>query len=60
VGKCTTAVRPDHDAADVALDQRGQRSDRAQVVPALAEVGAVDPAAVDEQRLVAVVERRSQ
>jgi hypothetical protein len=56
------AVRPDHDAADVPRDDRSQRPDRVQVaVGGVGEVdarAAVDPAAVDEQRLVAVIERR--
>jgi hypothetical protein len=54
------AIRPDHDAADVALDHRGPRSDRVQVVAGVGEEGAVaavDPAAADEQRPRAVIDR---
>jgi hypothetical protein len=54
------AVLLDHDAADEALDDRSQRPDRVQVLAGVGEVGAVaavDPAAIDEQRLVAVAQR---
>ena len=54
------AVRLDHDAADVAVDDRGQRPDRVHVLAVAGEVGAlaaVEPTAVDEQRLVAIVQR---
>jgi hypothetical protein len=54
------AVRPDHDAPDAAGGQRGERAERVHVLPGVGEVGTVatvDPAAVDEQRLVAIVER---
>jgi hypothetical protein len=58
--KNTAAVRPDHDAADVSGDERVRRPDYVYVPAGVGEVGAlaaVDPAAVDEQRLVGVVER---
>jgi hypothetical protein len=54
------AVRPDHDAADVTGDERVQRPDDVYVLAVVGEEGAgaaVDPAAVDEQRLMAVVQR---
>jgi hypothetical protein len=54
-------VRLDHDAADVAGDDRVQHPDRVHVLAGVGEVcaaPAVEPAAVDDQRLVAVVQRR--
>jgi hypothetical protein len=55
------ALRPDHDAADMALDDRSHRSDRVQIVTGVGEErsgAAVEATAVDEQRLVAIIERR--
>ena len=54
-----TAVGPDHNAAEMALDDRCHRADRVYVVASVGEVGTVatvDPAAVDEQRFVSIVE----
>jgi hypothetical protein len=51
----------DHDAADVSLGDRGHRSDHMHVLARLGEEGTVDTVeatAVDEQRLVAIIERR--
>src|SRR5918995_7196568 len=53
----TAALRPDHDAAEVALEERRHVPVRVHVVAVVGEEGAVapvDPAAVDEQGLVAV------
>jgi hypothetical protein len=53
------AIGPDHDAADVARNERGHRSDRVQVVASVGEeraVAAVEATAVDEQRPMAVIE----
>ena len=59
-GEHAAPVGPDHNAADVARYERSHRSDRVQVIAGIGEEragAAVEATALDEQRLVAVIER---
>jgi hypothetical protein len=58
VGEDASLVGPDQDAADAALDDRGQRPDRVEVLAAVGEVGAVaaiEPNTADDQIFVATL-----
>jgi hypothetical protein len=60
VSENPAAVRLDSDAADVAVDERSQRSDGVDVGTVIGEEqsgAAIEPAAIDNQALVAIIQR---